>query len=105
MHVAIQRRVDDQLRQAHKMEANAGLMGGVAHDSNKVLSIINTFTEFLHDRIDPPMNCRFMLRTSRKQLESTGHPFRCGCVTLKLVQSLLEFPEIDGCAGFSEVRI
>jgi two-component system, cell cycle sensor histidine kinase and response regulator CckA len=47
------KQLEEQFRQAHKMEAVGRLAGGVAHDFNNVLTVIRAQTEFLLTDLPP----------------------------------------------------
>lgn len=58
MDISEQRRLEERLRQAEKMEAIGRLAGGVAHEFNNLLIVINGYSEFLLDALPQDSSMR-----------------------------------------------
>ncbi len=70
--VTQRRHLEEQLRQAQKMEAIGHLAGGVAHDFNNLLTVINGFTEVILGNLEGDDPSGPLLQEVRKAGERAG---------------------------------
>ena len=67
--VTERRRLEEQLRQAQKMEAVGRLAGGVAHDFNNLLTIIIGYSDLLFERVSARDGTRPTVQEIKKAAE------------------------------------
>ncbi len=76
-----QRQLEEQFRQAQKMEAMGTLAGGIAHDFNNILAAINGYTEL----------AKMHATGNTKVLEYLGTVAKAGDRAVNLVRQILTF--------------
>jgi nitrogen-specific signal transduction histidine kinase/CheY-like chemotaxis protein len=71
--ISARKRLEDQLRQAQKMESLGTLAGGIAHDFNNLLAVINGYAEVsqLHTAEDPVLQ-KSLREIKRAAQRATG---------------------------------
>src|SRR5262249_44570571 len=74
--ISERKRLDEQLRHAHKMEAIGRLAGGIAHDFNHLLTGIRGYAELLTQQVGPgPQGgdaAQHILRAAMRAASLTG---------------------------------
>ncbi len=77
--IAERKRVEEHLREAHKLEAVGRLAGGIAHEFNNLLQVINGYCQLLVARLAPD-------DPSRRELEAIkGAGIRAAALTVQLL--------------------
>ncbi len=66
LDITSRKKLEDQFRQAQKLESIGRLAGGIAHDFNNLLTIINGYSDFLLEDMDAKAPSRQPLTEIRK---------------------------------------
>jgi two-component system, cell cycle sensor histidine kinase and response regulator CckA len=69
LDVTQRRALEEQYRQAQKMEAIGQLAGGIAHDFNNLLTVIDGYSVLIADEMGPEFRCRSDLNEIRRAAE------------------------------------
>jgi two-component system cell cycle sensor histidine kinase/response regulator CckA len=69
--ITTQRQLEEQFRQAQKMEAIGLLAGGIAHDFNNLLQVITGYSEILLRKLDESNSMRSFIEEIRKAGEQS----------------------------------
>jgi two-component system cell cycle sensor histidine kinase/response regulator CckA len=87
------RQLEEQLRQAQKMDAVGRLAGGVAHDFNNLLMVINGYTEVLLEQLDKSSDAHRKIQSIQQAAD------RAATLTRQLLafsrKQLLELKVVD----------
>jgi two-component system, cell cycle sensor histidine kinase and response regulator CckA len=70
--VTERRRLEEQLRQAQKMEAVGRLANGVAHDFNNLLTVIMGYSDLLLERVSLPDGMRLPMEEIKKAADQAA---------------------------------
>ena len=87
--VTVRRRLEDDLRQAQKMEAVGRLAGGIAHDFNNLLTAISGYAEMIEEspsRADVADDARQIRRAAGRAAELTHQLLAFGGKQVLLLQ-------------------
>jgi two-component system cell cycle sensor histidine kinase/response regulator CckA len=102
LDVTARRRLEEQLREAQKMEAIGRLAGGIAHDFNNLLTAINGYSELLVAGL-PPGDPR---RSEAEQIQLAGQ--RAAAITGQLLafsrRQLLKLEVVDVHAAVRRIE-
>jgi PAS domain S-box-containing protein len=98
--ITVRRDLENQLRQAQKMEAVGQLAGGVAHDFNNLLTTIIISTEMIHEQFpaDSPLRAEsdLVLRASKNAADLTRKLLTFGRRATLDLQPLLLAEAVEG---------